>query len=421
MSQTRDPRPQPQSLRQRKNHLPHDVVLNILTRLPVKSVLRFRCVCKPWDSSITSPNFISTHLNNTNNDDDQDQTFLIQTCIQYNTRKIPIISKVLCCDRTFDWLFEYPTPSVFDLNMSRMVGSCNGLVCLVRHGNRSTTSDSIYLWNPSIRKFKRLPDSCLSQHFSNGQDDWVSTGFACQSKTNDYKVVKLWSTPVVAEVYTLSSDSWRRAEISLKSNVVVSYIDIPDPHFVSGALHWLAYHTESEREREFLNRMMILSFDVDNEEFGEMALPDGDILHQRSLSVFKGNLAFITYGCPEYDDDIMPDSQCFIWVMREYGVHESWNKLFSIRFENVDISFYCCTEHGELLLDKKVKEESEDGEIKIHYCNEFTILSNDTAIVLLDPKTLHEKDLIILRYVTDIVTTFKESLVLLDGATELSG
>ena len=148
---------------------------------------------------------------------------------------------------------------------------------------------------------------------------------------------------------------------------------------------------------------------------------DGDKLHEKSLFVFKGNLAFITYGYPKNDNSELSDLQCFVWVMRDYGVNESCNKLFSIRFENVDISFYGCIGRGELLLDKKVKEESEDGEIKIHYCNEFTILSNDTAIVLLDPKTLHEKDLIILRYVTDIVTTFKESLVLLDGATELSG
>ena len=93
---------------------------------------------------------------------------------------------------------------------------------------------------------------------------------------------------------------------------------------------------------------------------------------------------------------------------------KSWNKLFSIRFENVDISFYGCTGRGELLLDKKVKEESSNDDIKIHYCNESMILSND-------PETLHEKDLGILQYVTHVVTTLRESLVLLDGGTELFG
>ena len=130
-----------------------------------------------------------------------------------------------------------------------------------------------------------------------------------------------------------------------------------------------------------------------------LIMPDGDKLHEQSLFIFKGNLAFITYGYPKKDNGELSDSQCFIRVMRDYGVHESWNKIFSFRFENVDISFYGCTGHGELLLDKKVKEESSD-ETKIHYCNESTILSNDTAIVSLDPETIQEKDLGILRYVT---------------------
>ena len=259
-----------------------------------------------------------------------------------------------------------------------------------------------------------MPDSC-----SNGQDFGFSTGFGYQSKTNDYKVVKLWGTPVVAEVYALSSDSWRKVEISLRSKVVASDIEpSPSPLFFSGALHWFAYHSEGER---FLDPAMILSFDVNNEKFREMALPDGDILIMQDLFVLKGNLAFISCGYPENNDDLQSNSQCFIWVMRDYGVHESWDKIFSIWFENVDISFYGCTEHGELQLNKKVKEESKDGEIKIHDWNESKILSNDTAIVSLDPETLHERDLGILRYVTHIVTMFKESLVLLDGTTELYG
>ena len=90
----------------------------------------------------------------------------------------------------------------------------------------------------------------LSNYFSSDQEIWVYAGFAYQSKTNDYKVVKLWSTPVVVEVYTLSSDSWRNVEISKRSKydllVVVSNIDLfSSAQFVSGALHWLA---ECERE-----------------------------------------------------------------------------------------------------------------------------------------------------------------------------
>jgi len=47
--------------------------------------------------------------------------------------------------------------------------------------------------------------------------------FAYQSKNNDYKVVRIsscyMSTPKI-EVHTLSSESWRRVEISLTANLM---------------------------------------------------------------------------------------------------------------------------------------------------------------------------------------------------------
>ncbi|KAL7189966.1 hypothetical protein ACSBR1_039578 [Camellia fascicularis] len=43
--------------------VPEEVMMSeILTRLPVRSVLRFRCVCKQWCSSMATPQFIREHL-----------------------------------------------------------------------------------------------------------------------------------------------------------------------------------------------------------------------------------------------------------------------------------------------------------------------------------------------------------------------
>ncbi|KAB2606091.1 hypothetical protein D8674_005808 [Pyrus ussuriensis x Pyrus communis] len=45
------------------NHIPEKTLIGILVRLPVKSLLRFLCVCKLWGSLIGSSGFIGTHLN----------------------------------------------------------------------------------------------------------------------------------------------------------------------------------------------------------------------------------------------------------------------------------------------------------------------------------------------------------------------
>ncbi|KAK7259382.1 hypothetical protein RIF29_24989 [Crotalaria pallida] len=39
-----------------------DLIIEILSWLPVKSLLQFRCVCKTWKSLISNPNFVKLHL-----------------------------------------------------------------------------------------------------------------------------------------------------------------------------------------------------------------------------------------------------------------------------------------------------------------------------------------------------------------------
>ncbi|KAJ0807670.1 putative thioredoxin-dependent peroxiredoxin [Helianthus annuus] len=45
-----------------KISLPTEVLEEILSRLPIKSILRFRIVCKPWLSFIFNPSFTRLHL-----------------------------------------------------------------------------------------------------------------------------------------------------------------------------------------------------------------------------------------------------------------------------------------------------------------------------------------------------------------------
>ena len=125
-----------------------------------------------------------------------------------------------------------------------------------------------------------------------------------------------------------------------------------------------------------------------------LALPDGsnDANTSRAgLASFKGKLAFLTWGYAE-----KASIQCSIWVMREYGVVESWNKLFVLPFDGLPY-FIAFTEYGSLLT----------------WC-----MNQALKTVLIENKTIQKKDPAI--QLPSVVVTFMESLVLLDGANMVS-
>ena len=114
--------------------------------------------------------------------------------------------------------------------------------------------------------------------------------------------------------------------------------------------------------------MKILSFDINSETFRVLALPDGsnDANTSRAdLASFEGKLAFLTWGYAE-----KASIQCSIWVMREYGVVESWNKLFVLPFDGLPY-FIAFAENGSLLT----------------WC-----MNQALKTVLIDNKTVQKKD-----------------------------
>ncbi|KAK4572161.1 hypothetical protein RGQ29_030542 [Quercus rubra] len=153
-----------------QRNLLEEIVFEILARLLVKSLLRFRCVCNSWYSYITNPNFISTHL--------------------------------LCHNHDGGYAVHMPKTTVISPSLRRP----HNQICTAASDRTSFKFKDVYLWNPSIRKFKRLPDTCLTQLRP------VRLGFGYDSQNNDYKVVRIsWGCPqsmppLEVEVYSLSSN-----------------------------------------------------------------------------------------------------------------------------------------------------------------------------------------------------------------------
>uniref|UniRef100_A0A2N9IDC3 F-box domain-containing protein n=1 Tax=Fagus sylvatica TaxID=28930 RepID=A0A2N9IDC3_FAGSY len=310
---------------------PDEVILEILSRLPVKPLLRFRCVSKPWLALIDSPEFIKFHLKHS---------------LTTNTNLSLILrsSKLYSSDfDSLDGAIELDHPLKTPGYGIDICGSCNGLLCL------SNSEDDVALWNPSTRKFKKLPVTTMD--FPDGLQGLFYCksvyGFGYDETSDDYKVLKLFQlfvgddTNSVVKVYSLKNDSWNKVP-DCPYNL---YYPCSFGTLASGALHWLVNpKVKSDRTN------LILAFDLAVEEYRLVPQPDFyDKNSSMDVGVLGGCLT-ILYNHNRHRLDV--------WVMKEYGVKESWTKLYSVQpFEYMfPVAYSKCGE--EVLLEKVMLEKN---------------------------------------------------------------
>uniref|UniRef100_A0A2N9F3E7 F-box associated beta-propeller type 3 domain-containing protein n=1 Tax=Fagus sylvatica TaxID=28930 RepID=A0A2N9F3E7_FAGSY len=237
-----------------------------------------------------------------------------------------------------------PIPFRTVTNHYRVLCSCNGVLCMSNSPidtyfmcssydppiNDNLICITVYLWNPTVRKFKILPPytplgnkKLMSNTFGVGPDH----------RDHDFLVIKIiyfydeyagtynGRRRPLTMVYSLNNKSWS----SVAESVVVPCFAYDYPTaFVNGAIHWKAFSFA-------LNEPVIMYFNTAERVFGEIRFPDNSFdphmnrVHSR-VAVFNGLLAFIVISTlhPAYRE------VCDIWVMNEYGVVESWTQRFAI-------------------------------------------------------------------------------------------
>ena len=331
--------------------LPQDVVQNILSRLPAKSIMRFRCVNKSiWSALFQNPTFIAKHhsFQSQNN-----PTFVIKRRDNIIQKALISLHPNLDSDSGVELLNLDDMP-FFKGDMKEeeeerldILGdrSINGIICLYNYPWRyQPPCDHLFrivLWNPAIREFKLLPTNpvhCPShvRHVFDG------CGFGYDHKSNDYKVVRIgifwdftpyvdWNgngyyCPPLVEVYTLSTDSWRQIDAVFDASIHDCVRN--SQFYLNGAYHW--YGSIAGKHSD-----AIVSFDMTEEVFRIIRLPDLDENNVSALdknaiwreySVLNNCIAMIVYDIQETVTEKIFD----IWVMRQYGVKESWTKQFVI-------------------------------------------------------------------------------------------
>lgn len=177
------------------NLVPQEILTNIFTRLPAKSLGLCKCVSKSWDSFISDPYFIKTHVT---------KTSVNNIILIYSYSKLMYsvcFDKYNLCDKNASKLRFSCCDS-----WSKVWGSCDGLV-LVEDAWRT-----MYLLNPTTLESKKEP--ALSCRF------WSHTirnlyGFGYDSSSDDYAVVFMCYQPGFKKefcvyVYILKKNLWEK-------------------------------------------------------------------------------------------------------------------------------------------------------------------------------------------------------------------
>ncbi|OIT36462.1 PREDICTED: F-box/kelch-repeat protein At3g23880-like [Nicotiana attenuata] len=313
--------------------LPEEIFFEILLRLPVKSLLKFRSVSKSWLSLISSPLFNKTHVNfSLNNPQMTDYRLAVVASVSKLGRICNIYNMGFEKDSFFT-VVKHSNPAKSLSLSAKILGSCNGLICL--------TSDkfTLMLFNPCTGNFNVFPDSMLKD---NGGGCYVRYGFGYDVSNEDYKVVKIFSFPLaegryenMVKVYSLKDKSWSIIE-GFNSGNINGKLGV----FVNGALHWEVCYSYCSSDC-----WEIVTLDLAAGQYGKIALPryeDEGIYW--TLGVSRGYLV----ACCNYEP-----KKADMWVMKEYGVEKSWTKLvtMSLPVDRRDyISPLFVTEKGDEVL-----------------------------------------------------------------------
>ncbi|KAJ4968587.1 hypothetical protein NE237_015288 [Protea cynaroides] len=310
-------------------NLPEVLILEILSYLPVKSLLRFRCVCKFWYDLITDSAFVKMHLRRSLVSNTNLNVVFINLRSSFNLVGFLVSELHRYSDDLDVWEQEVVVRHPFKLPhyLGYVVGSCNGLLCLM---TCNSTKREILLWNPSTRRHQKLPSipkeiSCFGSTF-NGKFEYIVNGFGHDPTTDDYKFVRIvkfrGALDSLVTVFSLRTNSWRRVG-NMPFCLNKSYFSML---FANSALHWIA-----NREPEpNTTSSFIGSFDLQDEEYRELPLPDFDFVKNNApmkLAVLGGQLCVLWPFL---------GVRVEVWLMKEYGVRDSWEKQFSIEQPRIE-------------------------------------------------------------------------------------
>jgi len=325
---TLNPRTFPHSfLPMADHHLPPEILVEIFSRLPVQSLLRFRSTSKSLRSLIDSHNFINLHLKNALN---------FNLILLHNTNIYQLDFPNLTDSKSM-----IPLNHPFSTNITpvrrnsamTLIGSCNGLLA-ISHGQITFTdpygANEITFWNPTTRKHRIIPFLSLPiPNIMKSNDDigLCVHGFGYDPLTADYKLLRIswisylnYSFEPNGRLFSSKTNSWK--VIPSMPPYALYYVHTMGV-FVENSIHWIM-----TPKIDGSDPCLIVAFNLSLEIFNEVPLPneiDQEVNCNESFEIDVADLGGCLCLTVKYETTGID-----VWVMKKYGCRDSWCKLFTL-------------------------------------------------------------------------------------------
>ncbi|CAK8542453.1 unnamed protein product [Lathyrus sativus] len=337
-----------------------DLIAEVLSVLNVKSILRFRCVNKHWDTLISDPTFVKLHLKQSAK---RNPHVILKSD---HTKSIPGESPYGSDDESecargiiphsISSLIENPSFTVYvdsfyiveDKGCYSMVGSCNGLICLAGFtSTREYLEDWFQLWNPAtrttspkfgfLRLFYNRPD--FTSSYAN--DGYYKFTFGCDDSTGTYKVVasrhndrELRSN---VRILNFGDSVWREIESFPVDPLCLRSCCDNGVSFKS-TLNWLAVHNTifyigDDYKDITIDQFSIVSLDLRSETYNQYLVPHefDEVPPNAPIIGVLGDCLFFSSRYKETD--------IIIWQMKKFGVQDSWTQFLKISCHSLQIDY----------------------------------------------------------------------------------
>ncbi|XP_074270668.1 F-box protein DOR-like [Silene latifolia] len=313
---------------------PEKIQIDILSRLPSKSLSRCKCVSKHWNDTLTIQAFLLKHSSSY---DKHSKLAFVALALENNT--VLRWNKIISFDLTYNSFIgggretsteeviigyqEYFSHRLMTDHYYYNSNICNDLICLFNNSSRS-----VVLLNVRTQDYIRLPAMTMDEYADPLMRFWYALGFDPVNKV--FKVLSINDRSkgcgTKAAILTLGTKNWKPIEYECLPCSVTEdsiYWSSNNSFCLDGVIYWV---NETKIDQNAI-MLTVVAFDLNHETFRDYELfgEDG--------GTFKYYLTSLK-GCPTL----------FVW--KEEGDEIQQFTLFNNKNPNVAWNWRSFIAHG---------------------------------------------------------------------------